>query len=65
MRFGNAASFVSMSANSSGMPAVMPVLNRLGAIATTRMPMLPRSRAIVSVIPAMPAFAAVYATWPI
>ena len=65
MRLGNAASLVSTSANSSGIPLVMPVLNRLGAMARTRMPRLPRSRAIVSVMPAIPALAAVYATWPI
>ena len=34
MRFGNAASLVSTSANSSGMPSVRPVLNRLGAMAS-------------------------------
>jgi hypothetical protein len=59
IRLGNAASLVSVSANSSGMLAVRPVLNRLGAIDSTRMPRLPRSRAIVRVIPAMPALAAV------
>ena len=45
-RLGNAASLVSTLANSSGMPSVSPVANRLGAMASTRMPMLPRSRAI-------------------
>src|SRR5271154_330908 len=57
MRLGNAASLVSTCANSSGIAAVIPVLNRLGAIDSTRMPRLPRSRAMVRVIPAMPAFA--------
>ena len=41
---------------------VSPVWNKLGAIVTTRMPRLPRSRAMVRVIPAMPALAALYAT---
>ena len=53
------------SSNSFGMPAVRPVAKRLGAIVLTRMPSDPRSRAIVSDMPAIPALAAVYATWPI
>ena len=53
------ASLVSCVANSSGMPWVNPVANRLGAIHSTRMPTEPRSRAIVRHIPAIPAFAAV------
>src|SRR5271155_815066 len=64
-RFGNAASLVSAVAYSSGMPLVSPVANRLGAIANTRMPSDPRSRAMVRHMPAMPALAAVYATCPI
>ena len=50
---------VSETANSSGMPLVSPVANRLGAIASTRMPSEPRSRAIVRLMPAIPALAAV------
>ena len=59
IRRGNAASFTSTSLKSSGMPAVMPVSNRLGAIALTRIPSEPRSRAIVSDIAATAAFDAV------
>jgi hypothetical protein len=59
MRLGKAASRVSCAAISSGIRCVMPVAKRLGAIAITRIPRLPRSRAIVRHIPAMPAFAAV------
>ena len=59
MRLGKAASLVRASANSSGIPLVIPVLKRLGAMAMTRMPRLPRSRAMVSIMPAMPALAAV------
>jgi hypothetical protein len=58
-RFGNAASLVNAFANSSGMPSVSPVANRLGAMASARIPLLPMSRAIVRHIPAMPAFDAV------
>ena len=65
MRLGNAASAVSWSSNSFGMPAVRPVAKRLGAIVLTRIPSDPRSRAIVNDMPAIPALAAVYDTWPI
>ena len=65
MHLGNAASLMSGSLKSSGIPAVIPVSNRLGAMALTRIPIEPRPRAIVNDMPAMPAFDAVYATWPI
>ena len=42
IRFGKAASLVNASANSFGMSLVMPVEKRLGAIAMTRMPRLPK-----------------------
>src|SRR3954451_22553938 len=56
---GKAASRTRVAAISSGIRAVAPVANRLGAIASTRMPSEPRSRAMVRHIPAMAAFAAV------
>src|SRR5688500_15569801 len=59
MRFGKAASLVRAAANSSGIPCVMPVAKRLGAMARARIPRLPRSRAMVRAMPAMPALAAV------
>ncbi len=58
MRCGKAASFVMLSELSTGMPAVRPVANKLGAMVMQRMPKLPRSRAIVNVIAEMPPFAA-------
>ncbi|CNJ15108.1 Uncharacterised protein [Mycobacterium tuberculosis] len=58
-RLGKAASLVNAEANSSGMPLVSPVANRLGAMASTRMPRDPKSRAMVRHMPAMPALAAV------
>ena len=58
-RLGKAASLGQRGANSSGMPLVNPVANRLGAIASTRIPSDPRSRAMVRHMPAMPALAAV------
>ncbi len=62
MRRGNALSRVSSACISGGASDVIPVSKRLGAIATERMPSVPRSRAIGSIIAATPAFAAVYAT---
>ena len=59
IRFGNAASLVSVSVIASGILAVAPVAKRLGAMATTLMPIEPRSRAIVNVMAAMPPLAAV------
>src|ERR1700752_4642471 len=59
IRLGNAASRVSVAAISSGTIAVNPVKNRLGAIASTRMPIDPRSRAMVRHMPAIAALAAV------
>ena len=57
-RLGKAASLVRVAANSSGMPSVRPVANRLGAMAMARMPRLPRSRAMVNTMPTMPDLAA-------
>lgn len=57
-RRGNAASLVSVAITSSCAPSIRPVANRLGAMASTRMPRLPRSRAIGRLIPAIPALAA-------
>src|SRR6516162_7303688 len=59
IRLGKAASRVNVAAISSGTIWVNPVRNRLGAIASTRIPSDPRSRAMVRHIPAMPALAAV------
>src|ERR1700682_5044109 len=50
---------------SSGRPASSGVSNRPGAMVTTRMPLLAKSRAIGSVMPTTPPFDAEYAAWPI
>ena len=58
IRFGNAASLTSRL-HLVRHAWTSPVSNRLGAIAFTRMPNEPRSRAMVSDMPATPAFDAV------
>ena len=50
---------------SSGNAAIIGVLNRPGAMVTTRMPSFANSRAIGSVMPTTPPFEAEYAAWPI